>query len=154
MEGKPLVPVVSNFTHSPYRKLKRTKYLADGRAIKMGVKTPDARQVEQTKQVFADAAKLPPVQESEAFDFSKLRLLGNRMLLKPEFVTVEDGVDIPEGSQKEVPFPAVVACAGPGCDVKPGDRVVFKRTARHKDIILGKDRYWLAKSNQVIARVV
>jgi chaperonin GroES len=94
---------------------------------------------------------------------AKVRILGNRVLVKPdEEQEMEGGIVLPE-TAKEKPQRGTVIAVGPGerdedgklipPDLKEGERVVYAKYGGHK-IKLDGEEYIILDVDQVYARIV
>ena len=94
---------------------------------------------------------------------SKLRILGDRVMVKPDDEGVSPGGIVLPETAKEKPQKGTVMAVGEGrrddegklipIDLAEGDRVVFAKYAGHKVTVDGEE-YTILDSDQIYAKIV
>lgn len=96
----------------------------------------------------------------EISDFKQLKLVGDRVLIKPDppKMVYSSGLIIPE-TMRTMPLSGVVVKAGKGTKNQPmkyleGDRVIFPRAVRNSTWVINKVTYLFVMQQDIVAKIV
>ena len=151
----PLVPIISHWKVPFHRRLRGKRYNAQGEFI--GETGPqrftDSSLKKLVTAAHAAAAALPPPVEGGGFDLATFTPLAGRILLKrPPQITEDNGIALPENKWKSEPWFFVVKVGPRVSNCGPGDRVIFSRGHKPKQVRFGHT-FYLGRASAVAGRV-
>lgn len=149
------IPTVSVFAR-PGHRLTRNKRFRNGEFIGMSKPAPVLDKIAQAavREAYAQAAKLPRPQEGGAFDLNRYRPLPGRVLVtRGPLIKEENGVLLPENAWHYGKHFFVIRMGEGVTACGVGDRVLFGRGFRPKEVWLGVAKFYIGREEAVVGIV-
>lgn len=154
-EPKPFIPIISHWAIPGHRKMRGKRYNAKGECIgPCGPRKPipDPRERERLLKAIADAQeKGPPVENAEFDIFTFTPLAGRVLVVRGPMIKEENGVLLPENRWRHEPWWVVIRIGEGVASVAPGDRIVFSKGHRPKEVWIGRKKYYAGREGAIAA---